>query len=227
MREFTVLMPCLNEAASLAFCIGEAREAIQRLNLDAEILIADNGSVDGSPEIAREEGARVVQVAQRGYGAALMGGIQAAQGTYILMGDADGSYDFSHPDLFVEALREGNALVVGNRFLGGIAPGAMPPSHKLGVPLLSALARLRCRAPVGDFHCGLRAFHRETALGLGLECPGMEFATELIVRFAQRGAKITEVPTPLRKDHRPGPPHLRTLRDGLRHLYFIVFDKPF
>lgn len=224
--EFTMLMPCLNEAHGLAFCIAEAKDCIQRLGLDAEILIADNGSTDGSPQIAKQMGAKVVHVEQKGYGAALLGGIHAARGRYIIMGDADGSYDFGHLDAFVEKLREGNALVMGNRFWGGIEPGAMPFSHRIGVRLLSALARVRFHTTVGDFHCGLRAFDRERALELKLQCSGMEFATELIVRFAQSGAKIAELPTPLRKDQRGGRSHLRMVRDGLRHLYFILFDKP-
>jgi len=227
MMEFTILMPCLNEARSLAFCITEAQTGIRRLGMEAEILIADNGSTDGSPEIARANGVRVISVAQRGYGAALLAGIQAAEGKYIIMGDADGSYDFSRLDHLVSALRSGSALVVGNRFHGGIEPGAMPFSHRLGVPILSALARWRFRAPIGDFHCGLRGFDRQAALSLGLQCPGMEFATELIARFAQSGAKITEIPVPLRRDLRNGRSHLRTLRDGLRHLYFILLEKPF
>lgn len=225
--EFTILMPCLNEASSLAFCIREASSCISRLDLDAEILIADNGSQDNSPDIARTCGARVVEVFRRGYGAAIMGGIAAAQGKYIIMGDADGSYNFAHLDLFVEALRAGNELVVGNRFGGGIQPGAMPISHRLGVPVLSALARWRFRVPIGDFHCGLRGFDRKKALALKLCCPGMEFATELIARFAGSGAQIAQVNTPLRRDLRDGrSSHLRTVRDGLRHLYFIVFNKP-
>lgn len=224
--EFTILMPCLNEAHALVFCIEEAQDCIRRLGLEAEIVIADNGSTDGSPQIAEQMGAEVVSVEQRGYGAALQGGIRAARGRYIIMGDADGNYDFSHLDSFVEKLREGNALVMGNRFWGGIEPGAMSYSHRLGVRLLSALARLRFHVSVGDFHCGLRAFNRECALALKLQCPGMEFATELIARFARSGAKIAEIPTPLRRDLRGGRSHLRTVRDGLRHLYFILFAKP-
>lgn len=225
MTEFTFLMPCLNEAASIAFCIQEVQGAIQRLDLDAEILIADNGSADGSQDIATQHGARVIPVAEPGYGAALLGGIAAARGKYIIMGDCDGSYDFAHPDAFVDKLRRGAHLVVGNRFSGGIQPGAMPWSHRWGVPLLSALARRRFGAAVEDFHCGLRGFDRERALELGLSCPGMEFATEMIARFAQSGGEIAQVPTVLRKGLRTGRPHLRTVRDGLRHLKFIVCSK--
>lgn len=221
--EFTFLMPCLNEAETLAFCIGEAGSAIRRLGLDAEILVADNCSRDGSPDIARDNGARVVNVTQAGYGSAVIGGIQAAKGRYVIMGDCDGSYDFAHPDLFVDELRKGAKLVVGDRFAGGIEPGAMPWSHRWGVPLLSVLARRRFGTDVRDFHCGLRGFERQMALDLNLCCSGMEFATELIARFAQNGAAIGQVPTPLRKDKRSGKPHLRTFRDGFRHLQFILF----
>lgn len=222
MTEFTFLLPCLNEATSLAFCIGEIKDAIARLGLDAEILVADNGSEDGSQKIAMENGARVVDVPERGYGAALSGGIRAAVGRYVLMGDADGSYDFSRPDVFVEQLRAGAALVVGNRFRGGIEKGAMPFSHRLGVPALSALARWRFGAPVWDFHCGLRGVNREACLSLELRCPGMEFATEMIAAAAKQGQRICDVPTVLRCDRRGRRGHLRTVRDGLRHLRFIL-----
>ncbi len=223
MKEFTVLLPCLNEADSLAFVIGEAAAEIARLGLDAEILVSDNGSTDGSPEIAAAAGARIVHAEPRGYGAALLCGIAAAEGKYVIMGDADGSYDFSNLAPFTENLRAGYVLVMGNRFRGGIEPGAMPLLHRLGVPALSWLARLRCGAPVGDFHCGLRGFDRERALSLGLQCTGMEFATEIITAFAKSGAKITEVPTKLRRDRRGGKrSHLRTFRDGWRHLKFIM-----
>lgn len=224
MMEFTFLMPCLNEEATLPFCIHEIQSAIHRLDLFAEILVADNGSVDRSVEVAQNCGARAIHVDQRGYGATLIGGIKAAHGKYIIMGDCDGSYDFAHPDGFVEQLRSGAALVVGDRFTGGIAPGAMPWSHKWGVPLLSALGRWRFRTDVRDFHCGLRAFDKNAALALNLQCPGMEFSTEIIARFAQSGAPIAQIPTPLRKDKRPGKPHLRTLRDGFRHLHYILWN---
>ena len=225
MMEVTVLMPCLNEAESLAFCIAEAKSSIERMGLQAEILIADNGSSDASREIALKNGARVVTVSPRGYGAALLGGIRAADGRFIIMADADGSYDLSDLASFLEPLRMGSSLVVGNRFLGGIEPGAMSLSHRLGVRMLSALARWRFHTNVEDFHCGLRAFDRDKALALGLGCPGMEFATEIIARFAQSGAKITQIPTPLRRDRREGRSHLRTVRDGFRHLFFILFDR--
>lgn len=222
MTEFTILMPCLNEAKSLAFCIREARSFIDGHGLDAEILIADNGSTDGSQQIAKQNGARVITVPERGYGAALIGGIKAANGKYIIMGDADGSYDFGNLELFVDSLRGGYALVVGNRFRGGIAPHAMPWLHHIGVPMLSMIARWRFHSPIGDFHCGLRAFRKDDALKLGLCCPGMEFATEIIAAFTKSGAKICEVPTVLRRDLRERKSHIRTFRDGFRHLKYIL-----
>lgn len=226
MTELTILMPCLNEEKTLAFCIGEAKKYISESGISAEILIADNGSTDRSPEIARECGARVVSVAEKGYGNALIGGINAAEGRYIIMGDCDKSYDFYHLDGFVAKLREGYGLVMGNRFRGGIEKGAMPFSHRyLGVPVLSLLGRLRFKTKVGDFHCGLRGFDREKALALGLSCGGMEFATEIIGKFSLSGEKIAEIPTPLRKDGRNGHSHLNTIRDGWRHLKYILLFK--
>lgn len=221
--ELTVLMPCLNESESIAFCIEEVKEYIRRAGIQAEILIADNGSTDRSREIAAHCGARVVTVLQKGYGNALIGGIRASQGRYIIMGDCDGSYDFSNLDLLLQKLREGYSLVVGNRYLGGIEKGAMPFLHRyVGVPILSLLGRWRYKVKVGDFHCGLRGFDRKKALALGLSCSGMEFATELIGRFARAGEPVCEVPTVLRRDRRSGPSHLRTFSDGFRHLNFIL-----
>lgn len=222
--EFTFLMPCLNEAETLEFSIKEAASAIDRLKLNAEILIVDNGSTDNSAEIAIQNGARVVNVKMRGYGSALIGGIKAAKGKYIIMGDCDGSYDFAHPDLFVQELRCGASLVMGDRFKCGIEKGAMSMSHKWGVPFLSALARWRFKTDIRDFHCGLRGIDRESVLKLNLACSGMEFATEMIARFVQSGEKIVQVPTPLRCDRRSGKSHLRTVRDGFRHLKFILFN---
>lgn len=220
--ELTILMPCLNEEKTIAFCINEAKDYILKTKISAEILIADNESEDRSREIAESLGARVISVRKRGYGAALRAGIAAAQGKYIIMGDCDGSYDFKNLDAFVEKLREGYHLVMGNRFRGGIERGAMPFLHKIGVPALSLLARMKCGAKVGDFHCGLRGFDADIARSLSLSCDGMEFATEIICRFAEADAKICEIPTLLRKDRREGKPHLRTFHDGWRHLRYIV-----
>ena len=221
--ELTILMPCLDEAETLARCIDEAREFLARSAIDGEILIADNGSSDSSVDIALAHGARVVHVPVRGYGAAVREGIRVAHGTYVIIGDADGSYDFAHLEPFVRRLRDGCDLVVGNRFQGGIARNAMPLLHRyLGNPVLSFIGRLFFSIPIGDFHCGLRGLRREAILGLGLRAPGMEFATEMIVRAALAGLTIAEVPTTLTPDGRSRPPHLRTWRDGWRHLRFLM-----
>jgi glycosyltransferase involved in cell wall biosynthesis len=225
--EVTVLMPCLNEAETLAGCIAKAREAIGRSLLSAEILIADNGSSDGSQAIALELGARVVPVETRGYGSALRGGIAAARGRYVIMGDADGSYDFSKVTDFLSKLDEGYDLVVGNRFQGGILPGAMSPLHRfLGNPVLSWLGRLFFKSSVGDFHCGLRAFRKAAIDRLELQSLGMEFASEMIVKATLFGLRVAEVPTVLSPDGRHRPPHLRTWRDGWRHLRFLLLYSP-
>lgn len=227
MTELTILMPCLNEAETLATCIRKAQAFLQREGIDGEVLIADNGSTDGSREIATSLGARVVPIAERGYGAALKGGIQHAEGRYVIMGDADDSYDFSRLMPYVERLRGGADLVMGNRFKGGIADGAMPFLHKyLGNPVLSFLGRLFFRIDIGDFHCGLRGFNRERILGINLTTPGMEFASEMVVKAAIAGLRIEEVPTTLSKDGRSRPPHLRTWRDGWRHLRFLLIFSP-
>jgi glycosyltransferase involved in cell wall biosynthesis len=227
MTELTILMPCLNEAATVGKCVEKARGFLQRAGLDGEVLVADNGSTDGSPALAERAGARVVAVAERGYGAALAGGIAAARGRYVVMGDADDSYDFSQLGPFVDKLREGYPLVMGNRFRGGIRPGAMPSLHRyLGNPVLSFLGRLLFRAPVGDFHCGLRAFDRGAVAALELRTRGMEFASELVVKAALAGWRIAEVPTTLAPDGRGRPPHLRSWRDGWRHLRFLLLFSP-
>ena len=226
MIELTVLMPCLNEAEGIGLAITEAAAFIERSGVSAEILIADNGSTDGSDKIARQLGARGIQVAEKGYGAALIAGISAAEGKYIIMGDSDGSYDFLNLELFLQKLREGYTLVVGNRYEGGIQKGAMPFSHRyVGVPLLSFLGRLRYKTFISDFHCGLRGFDRARALELGLRSPGMEFATEIIGAFALAEEPICQLPTTLRRDRRSGRPKLRTIRDGVRHLRLIFLKK--
>ncbi|NVO55349.1 glycosyltransferase family 2 protein [Rhodobacteraceae bacterium B1Z28] len=220
-------MPCLNEAETIEICVRKALEFIDRENIRAEVLIADNGSTDGSIEIAERLGARVVNVEQKGYGAALAGGIESARGTYVIMGDADDSYDFSKLELFVQELRTGNDLVMGNRFRGGISEGAMPFLHRyLGNPVLSFIGRLFFNIRTGDFHCGMRGFRRDAILDLKLHTSGMEFASEMVVRSAMGRLKITEVPTTLKPDGRSRPPHLRTWRDGWRHLKFLLMHNP-
>jgi glycosyltransferase involved in cell wall biosynthesis len=227
MPELTILMPCLNEAATVAACVRKAREFLERASIGGEVLVADNGSCDGSQSLAEAAGARVIGVAERGYGAALRGGIEAARGRYIIMGDADESYDFSRLGAFIEKLREGYPLVMGNRFKGGITPGAMPPLHRyFGNPLLSFIGRVLFRVRVGDFHCGLRGFDREAVKGLDLTTKGMEFASELVVKAALAGWRIAEVPTTLRRDGRDRPPHLKSWRDGWRHLRFLLLFSP-
>ncbi|GAB0119436.1 glycosyltransferase family 2 protein [Acidisoma sp. 7E03] len=225
--ELTILMPCLNEALTVGTCVSKALRYLSTSGVVGEVLIADNGSTDGSQVIARELGARVVDIPKRGYGAALIGGIAAARGRFIIMGDADDSYDFVNLQPFVTALRAGADLAMGNRFRGGIEPGAMPPLHRyLGNPVLSGIGRLFFDRRIGDFHCGLRGFRREAMLAIGLSSPGMEFASEMVAKAALNGLRITEVPTRLKKDGRDRPPHLRSWRDGWRHLRFMLMFSP-
>jgi hypothetical protein len=225
--ELTILMPCLNEAETLGTCVRKAMDYLARSGIAGEVLVADNGSTDGSQEIARGLGARVVPVAERGYGAALIAGIAAARGRFVIMGDSDDSYDFTALDPFVAQLRKGYQLVMGNRFRGGIKPGAMPPLHRyLGNPVLSTIGRIFFRSPVKDFHCGLRGFDREAMIALDLRAPGMEFASEMVVKATVNGLRITEVPTTLSPDGRSRPPHLRSWRDGWRHLRFLLVFCP-
>ena len=228
MTELTILMPCLNEAETLAVCIDKAQAYLDRAGIAGEVLIADNGSTDGSQGIARAHGARVVDVAQKGYGAALIAGIEAAKGRFVIMGDSDDSYDFSTLDPFVAELRDGAQLVMGNRFRGGIARQAMPPLHRyLGNPVLSFVGRVLYRAPVGDFHCGLRGFDRAAIRSLRLNAPGMEFASEMVIKATLTGLRVTEVPTTLSPDGRSRPPHLRSWRDGWLHLKLLLTFAPF
>ncbi len=225
--DLTILMPCLNEAETLGVCIRKAQQYLGKHQIAGEILIADNGSIDGSREIALLMGARVIPVAIRGYGAALREGIQAAFGKYIIMGDADDSYDFENLDVFVEKLDAGYDLVMGNRFKGGIKPGAMPFLHKyLGNPVLSSIGKLFFQSDVGDFHCGLRGFRREAIVEMKLQTLGMEFASEMVIKAILNSLKITEVPTILSPDGRSRPPHLRTWQDGWRHLRFMLLFSP-
>jgi glycosyltransferase involved in cell wall biosynthesis len=225
--ELTILMPCLNEAETLARCIGKARSFLARNGIRGEVLVADNGSTDGSQALAEANGARVVHIAERGYGSALIGGIRAARGRYVIMGDSDDSYDFSDLGPFVEKLREGYQLVMGNRFQGGILPGAMPPLHRyIGNPVLTTVGRVFFRSPCGDFHCGLRGFSRRAVLDLDLQAPGMEFASEMVVKATINKLRIAEVPTTLSPDGRSRAPHLRSWRDGWRHLRFLLLFSP-
>ena len=227
LPEVSVVMPCLNEAETLAACIGKAQRAFREHHILGEVVVADNGSTDGSQAIATRLGARVIAVEAKGYGNALMGGISAARGKFVIMGDADDSYDFLDLPKFVSKLREGFQLVMGNRFAGGIRPGAMPPLHRyLGNPVLTFIGRLFFRSPCRDFHCGLRGFDRRAILGLDLRTTGMEFASELVVKATLHGLAVTEVPTTLSPDGRSRPPHLRSWRDGWRHLRFLLLYSP-
>jgi glycosyltransferase involved in cell wall biosynthesis len=225
--ELTILMPCLNEALTVETCIRKARAYLERRNIAGEVLVADNGSTDGSQSLAVAAGARVVEVSNKGYGAALIGGIEAANGRYVIMADADDSYDFADLDGFIDRLRRGFKLVIGNRFQGSIKPGAMPLLNRyLGNPVLSLIGRALFSAPVGDFHCGLRGFERQAILGLHLRAPGMEFASEMVVKASLASLKIAEVPTTLSLDGRQRAPHLRPWRDGWRHLRFMLLRSP-
>src|SRR6266403_2337 len=217
--EVSVVIPCLNEANSIGICVSKAINAFHAAGLRGEVVEADNGSI----EIAENLGARVVRVQARGYGSALRAGIAAAHGAFIVMGDADDSYDFSEVPRFVEKWRQGNEVVMGNRFRGEIKPGAMPWHHKyLGNPALSSLLNLFFRAGIGDSHCGMRGFTRAVYDRMDLRSTGMEFASEFVIKAAQLGAKITEIPITLWPDKRGRPPHLRSFRDGWRHLRFML-----
>jgi hypothetical protein len=225
--ELSIVMPCLNEAETLAVCIEKAKRFLQTSGVRGEIVVADNGSTDGSQTIAERLGARVVPVAERGYGSALHGGISAARGRYVIFGDSDDSYDFSSLGPFLERLRAGDALVMGNRFRGGIEPGAMPALHRyLGNPVLSAIGRLFFHSPVGDFHCGLRALSRAAYERMAPTTSGMEYASELVIKATLAGLPISEVPIVLHPDGRSRPPHLRSWRDGWRHLRFMLLFSP-
>ncbi len=225
--DVSVVIPCLNEANSLAFCVEKALTAIRSAGLHGEVIVADNGSTDGSVEIAEHNGATVIRVPERGYGAALKAGIAAARGEYVIMGDADDSYDFSEVPNFVNELRRGNDLVMGNRFRGGIKPGAMPPLHKyFGNPGLSWLVNFFFGAGVGDSYCGMRGFRRALYDKLDLRSSGMEFALEFVIKATQIGARISEIPIILWPDKRGRPPHLRSFRDGWRSLRFMLLYAP-
>jgi glycosyltransferase involved in cell wall biosynthesis len=225
--ELSVVMPCLNEAETLRACIEKAQQALLDHHIAGEVLVADNGSTDGSKEIAQGLGARLINVEKKGYGNALMGGILAARGKYVVMGDADQSYDFAHIPRFLEKLRQGFDLVLGNRFKGGIAASAMPPLHRyFGNPALSWASRLFFRCPTGDIYCGLRGFSRDAVLQMDLRTTGMEFAVEMVVKATLLGLRIGEVPTTLSPDGRSRPPHLRTWLDGWRTIRFMLLYSP-
>ena len=225
--ELSIVLPCLNEAETVGLCVAKAVGWLRESGVAGEVIVADNGSTDDSPELARAAGARVVTVRRKGYGNALIRGIRAARGKYVIMADADDSYDLEHLGPFLERLRAGDDLVMGNRFAGGIEPGAMPWLHRrIGNPVLSGLGRLFFRTPVRDFHCGIRGFRKEAIVDLGLRAGGMEFASEMIVKASLADLRISEVPTTLRPDGRSRAPHLRSFRDGWRHLRFLLLFCP-
>jgi hypothetical protein len=225
--EVSVVMPCLNESRTVARCVDKAVRALAEMGVHGEVIVADNGSTDGSPDVATRHGARVVHVARRGYGSALQAGIAAAHGRYVIMGDADDSYDFTNLRPFVDRLRQGDELVMGNRFRGGIRPGAMPWLHRyVGNPILTGILNLFFHTPVGDAHCGLRGFRKDAYNRLNLQTTGMEFASEMVVKASLNRQKISEVPIVLHPDGRDRRPHLRSFRDGWRHLRFLLLLCP-
>jgi glycosyltransferase involved in cell wall biosynthesis len=225
--ELSIVMPCLNEAETIERCIRKAAGFLQRSGVEGEIIIGDNGSTDGSQALAMALGARVVKIPMRGYGAALYGASLAARGKFIIMGDSDDSYNFSNLEAFVAKLRQGCDLVMGNRFKGGVNPGAMPWKNRyIGNPILSAIGKVFFRCPASDFHCGLRGFTKEAFLRMDLRTTGMEFASEMVIKATLMGMRVSEVPTTLSKDGRSRPPHLRPWRDGWRHLRFMLLFSP-
>lgn len=225
--QLSIVFPCLNEAETVGNCVRKATEALRKYHVRGEVIVADNGSTDGSKDIASSEGARIVEVAERGYGSALRAGIRSARADYILMADCDDSYDVTHFDHFLQPLHAGADLVMGNRFRGEIRPGAMPFLHRyLGNPVLTWVGRLFFRSQCGDFHCGIRAFRKEAVERMDLRSTGMEFASEMVVKASLLGMNVAEVPTTLSRDGRSRPPHLRTWRDGWRHLRFLLMYSP-
>ena len=221
-KELTILLPVLNEEKTIGICIEKAQKFINKYKINAEILVSDNNSTDKSCKIAKEMKVDITHIKEKGYGNTLINGIKEAKGIYIIMADADDSYDLEHLEQFMEKLRQGYDLVMGNRFKGGIAKGAMPFSHKIGIPILSFIGRCICKSKVGDFHCGIRGFKRQKILNLDLKCSGMEFASEMIVKAERKGLKVIEIPTTLKKDGRNRKSHLKTFSDGWKHLKFLI-----
>lgn len=224
--DLSIVLPCLDEERTVGACVREALAAMKEAGINGEVIVADNGSTDHSRHVAEKAGGRVVSVPHKGYGSALSGGIAAARSDFVLMADADHSYAFDYLPLFVRKLNEGYDLVMGNRFLGGIGPGAMTVLHRIGNPILSTIGRIFFHTPIRDFHCGMRAFTKHAFHRMRLQTHGMEFASEMVVKATLLGMKITEVPTTLRKDGRDRPPHLKTWRDGWRHLRFMMLFAP-
>ena len=225
--ELTILMPCLNESQTIEKCILKAKKSLEENKINGEILIADNGSTDGSKEIAIKNGARVIDVFSKGYGSALIEGTKQAYGKFVIMGDSDDSYDFSNIMPFLEKLRDGYDLVMGNRYKGGIEKGAMPWSHKyIGTPVISYIGSLFYKSKIGDFNCGMRGYNKQAILNLDLKCSGMEYASEMIVEANLNNLKITEIPIELKKDGRNHKPHLKSFSDGWRHLKFLLMYSP-
>ena len=225
--ELSIVLPCLNEELTVGICVAKAVGFLRENNINGEVLVADNGSTDRSVEIATREGARVVHIDRKGYGSALRGGFEAAHGKYLIMADSDDSYDLVNLMPFLEKLREGYALVMGNRFKGGIKKGAMPWHHRyIGNPILSFIGKLFFRSPANDFHCGLRGFTKEAIRSMDLQTTGMELASEIVIKASILGMKTCEVPTTLSPDGRDRPPHLRSFRDGWRHLRFLLLYSP-
>lgn len=225
--ELSIVMPCLNEEETVGICVSKAKKFLELHGINGEIIVGDNGSTDGSVKVAEEAGAHVVPVAQRGYGAAIYHATLAARGSYVIAGDSDDSYDFSDLLLFLERLRAGYDLVMGNRFLGGIALGAMPWKNRyIGTPALTAIGRLFFKCSARDFNCGLRGYSLEAFRRMHLCTTGMEFASEMVIKATILGMRITEVPATLSLSGRSRPPHLRPWRDGWRHLRFMLLYSP-
>ncbi len=225
--DVSVVIPCLNEAGTVGDCVEKAVKGLDAAGVTGEVIVADNGSTDGSVDVARAKGARIVPVSTKGYGYALRTGIEAARGEFIIMGDADDTYDFSEIPRFVQSWRDGYDVVMGNRFGGDIRPGAMPWTHRyIGNPVLSAILRVLFHTPIHDAHCGMRGFTADVYRRMDVRTTGMEFASELVIKAAKVGCNIIEIPITLWPDRRDRPPHLRSVPDGWRHLRFMLLCAP-